>query len=145
MFPPNPLLLVSRVDPGQSVHESEEHGFRLLVQKGSLRCAIGPITIQEFPRVVKCEDGNQEYLVRAVVDCQPSGVQFRSASLLMDFRIEDTPRAKILQSFQVSLTQKHDTRSEPRHSLPETPPSHSHCALLQQRALCEFSCFVRNW
>lgn len=71
------------------MHESKEHGFRLTVQDGSLRSPIGPITVQEFAQVVRCEDNGQDYLVKSVVDCRPSGATFLDKPLLMDFRTEE--------------------------------------------------------
>ena len=103
VLPPTPFLLASCVDPGPSVHEWKEHGFRLTVQKGSLHRAIGPIKIQEFFQVVKCEDDSQFYLVKTRVDCQPSGTTFPDNSLLMDFMVKDTPVDKIAQTFQVCV------------------------------------------
>ena len=88
--PPAPFVLASRVDPGLSVHESKERGFRLTVQEGSLDREIGPICIQDFAQVIQCKDDGQGYLVKTVVDCQPPGIQFPDVPLLMDFMVEDT-------------------------------------------------------
>lgn len=81
--------------------ESQECGYRLTVQDGSLRSAIGPITIQEFAQVVKCEDDRANYLVKEVVDCQPSGVKFAEAPIFMDFIVTGSSPVKISESFQV--------------------------------------------
>ena len=89
------------MDPGQSAHESKEHGFRLTVQDGSLHSSIGPITIQEFAQVVRCESDGHEYLVKTVVDCQPSGVKFPDKPLLMDFLVEDASSANASETPQV--------------------------------------------
>lgn len=81
--------------------ESKEFGFRLTVQDGSLRRAIGPITVREFAQVVKCKDDGVNYLVKAVVDCQPSGITFADAPILMDFMVTGSSPAKIAESHQV--------------------------------------------
>ena len=94
-------MLASRVDPGPGVLESKEHGFRLTVPDGSLHGAIGPITVQEFAQVVKCKDDGQDYLIKAVADCQPSGIEFPEIPLFMDFLLKGCPPANISQSFEV--------------------------------------------
>ena len=86
------------------MHESKELGFRLTVQDGSLERAIGPITIQECVQVVKDENDGQSYLVKAVVDSQPSGAKIPDIKpLLTDLFVEDTSLTTISKSFQVCV------------------------------------------
>lgn len=94
------------------MRESKEHGFRLTVPEGSLNSAIGPITVQQFARVVKCEDDGKDYLVKAIVDCQPSGSKFPEIPILLDFAVADGLSGKSLEPRQV--------RDVPRQS--EPPP-----------------------
>ena len=138
VLPPTPFLLASCVDPGPSVHEWKEHGFRLTVQKGSLHRAIGPIKIQEFFQVVKCEDDSQFYLVKTRVDCQPSGTTFPDNSLLMDFMVKDTPVDKIAQTFQVCV---HCTKMWPTASIPPGSFQIYHAAD-RRRSIRNCDCFM---
>lgn len=95
VWPPTPFLLAGRVDLGPSVHASREHGFRLTVPDGSLPRPIGPITVQDTARVVKCENDSDSYLVTTVANCQPAGIRFSVKPLFMDFLVEDTSNGDI--------------------------------------------------
>lgn len=106
--PPAALRLAGRVSPGPSVHESKEHGFRLTVQDGSLHSPIGPITVQHFAQVVKCENDGQAYLAKTVVDCQPCGVKFPDKPLWMDFILKDASSINISETFQVCVARELD-------------------------------------
>lgn len=109
------------------MHESRTHGFRLTVQPGSLPGAIGPITIQEFAQVVKCETDGQEYLVKMVVDCQPSGVNFPvDKPLWMDFIVEDTSFSNLSDTSKVCTMVECGTSGDCRMNTSKPIMSHCH-------------------
>lgn len=85
------------------MHESTEHGFRLTVQDGSLHSPIGPISVQRFAQVVESENGDQSYLARMLVDCQPCGAEFPDRPLWMDFMVKGISPTKASETFQVCL------------------------------------------
>lgn len=85
----------------------------MTVQDGSLHSPIGPITLQSFAQVVKCENNGHDYLLKIVVDCLPSGAKFPDKPLLMDFRIEDACSSDLSETVQVCLWNMPGKRQPP--------------------------------
>ena len=79
--------LVSQFGSEQATYSAEDSSVRLHVRPGCLKKGqvAGPIVIETSKKIlVECE--GLMYLVSVVVNCQPSGSEFR-VPLAMDFRL----------------------------------------------------------
>lgn len=92
------LIADGSVVAGAKTFQSEEHGFKLIVQSRTLtgeQC-IGPVTVGRLDKSIKI--GLQELEGLLLVNCGPYGGTF-DEPLLLDFEVEDRHKGDVVDGY----------------------------------------------